>query len=410
WELPQQVDSKDLFAHLEKNARGIPANPASSELAAAAKTLKQDFHVSYVQHAPMEPRAAVAEWDGDKLTVWTTTQNPFGVRRELAGAFRTTPDKVRVIVPDFGGGFGGRHSGECAIEAARLAKTAGKPVRLQWTRAEEFTWAQFRPADLVKAEATLDAEGKITSWYYVSINADRSELETPYRVGKNLAQSVTSEAPLRHGSYRGLGATGHTFSRECFMDELAEAAGKDPLEFRLAHLDNGRIRAVLQDAAKRFDWDSRKDKKEKNIGVGLACGQDKGSVVACCAEVEVDPDSGQIKVRKVAQTFECGAIVNPENLRTQVMGAIIMGLGPALREEMQFAGGQMQNAAFSKYLVPRFADVPELDINLLNRPESRSVGAGETPIIVIAPAIANAVYNAVGQRVRSMPIRLKAEA
>jgi isoquinoline 1-oxidoreductase len=147
--------------------------------------------------------------------------------------------------------------------------------------------------------------------------------------------------------------------------------------------------------------------------VGIACGTDKNSVVAACVEVEVEPKSGEITVRKVCEAFEAGAIVNPENLRTQVMGAIIMGLGPALREEMKFADGQMQNAAFSKYLVPRFDDVPELDIHLLNKPlpvrnanDSPSAGAGETPIIAIAPAIANAVFHATGQRIRQMPIRL----
>ncbi len=330
WEQPPHVASKEMFEHLEKRARGgIPANPNADAMASAAKTLKQTFHVPYVQHAPMEPRSQVAEWDGDKVTVWTATQGPFRVRGDVARALQMPEDKVRVIVPDFGGGFGGKHSGESAVEAARLAKAAGKPVHLQWTRPEEFTWAYFRPAALIKAEASLDADGKLTSWYFVSVNADQSELQAPYRVPNNRALSVPSEAPLRHGSYRALGSTGHTFAREAFMDELAEAAGKDPVEFRLAHLDNSRIRVVLQEAAQRFNWEGRRAKKEPNVGVGVACGTDKGSVVAACAEVEVDPKSGQIKVRKVSEAYECGAIVNPENLRTQVQGAIVMGLGPA---------------------------------------------------------------------------------
>ena len=197
------------------------------------------------------------------------------------------------------------------------------------------------------------------------------------------------------------------------MDELAVAAGKNPLEFRLAHLDNDRIRAVLELAASKFDWANRYAKKQPNIGVGLACGTDKNSVVACCVEVAIDPDSHEISVRNVCETFEAGAIVNPENLLTQVQGAIVMGLGPALREEMKFEDGKMLNAAFAKYLVPRFDDVPQLDIHLLNKPlpvrspnDSPSAGAGETPIIAIAPAIANAVFHATGQRLRSMPLRL----
>ncbi|HZZ29996.1 MAG TPA: molybdopterin cofactor-binding domain-containing protein [Pirellulales bacterium] len=415
WEHPSHPDSDQLFEHLEKTARGgVSKNPNADEMAAAAKTVKQDYHVAYIQHCPMEPRSQVAEWEGDKLTVWTASQNPFGVQGELARAFSIPQEKVRVIVPDFGGGFGGKHSGESAIEAARLAKEAGKPVLLHWTRAEEFTWAYFRAAALVKAEASLDSDGNITSWYFVNINPpERSAVDPPYRVGKKFAQMQAAAAPLRHGSYRALSATGNTFARESLMDELAEAAGKDPLEFRLAHLDDPRLRAVLQEATSRFDWTTRRGKNVENVGIGLACGTDKNSVVAACAEVEVDPKSGQISVRHVCEVFEAGAIINPENLRTQVMGGVIMGIGAALREEMKFADGKMLNAAFSKYLVPRFDDVPELDIVLLDkplpgRPDAPSAGAGETPIIAVAPAIANAVFHATGQRIRQMPIKLTA--
>ncbi len=190
------------------------------------------------------------------------------------------------------------------------------------------------------------------------------------------------------------------------MDELAAAAGIDPLEFRLAHLDNARLRAVLELAAQKFNWKERSKKKTPNIGIGLACGIEKGSYVAACAEIELDPGQNKILVRHVCEAFECGAILNPDNLRKQVEGAIIMGLGPALREEMRFENGQMLNASFRKYQVPRFDDVPELDIHLLNRPDLPSVGAGETPIIAIAPAIGNAVFQASGARVRTMPILL----
>jgi isoquinoline 1-oxidoreductase len=188
------------------------------------------------------------------------------------------------------------------------------------------------------------------------------------------------------------------------MDELAAAAGVDPLEFRLAHLDNSRLRAVLESAAEKFDWKNRVKKKSATVGVGLACGTEKGSYVAACAEVEIQDK--KLRVRRVSQAYECGKILNPDNLLKQVQGAIIMGLGPALREEMQFENGQILNANFRKYQVPRFDDVPELDIHLLDRPDLASAGAGETPIIAIAPAIANAVYQATGVRVRTLPISL----
>jgi isoquinoline 1-oxidoreductase len=426
WETAPHPSSKELYDYLKKHAE-VPKNPYAEELASAKQTFRQTYNVAYVQHSPLEPRAAVAEWTEGKLTVWAGTQNPFGHRRELAGAFHIAEDKVRVIVPDFGAGFGGKHTGETSIEAARLAQAAGKPVSLRWTREEEFTWAYFRPAGVIEAEASLNDKGTLTSWHFININSGPSAVDTPYRIenNKHTSRTFQSSPPLRHGSYRGLAATANNFARECFMDELAAAAGFDPLEFRLAHLgleeDKGspryRLRAVLEAAADRFNW---KDRVKANgssgqnqgsagraaTGVGLACGTEKGSYVAACAEVEIDRENNQILVRRVTQSYECGAIVNPDNLLKQVQGALIMGIGPALREAMQFENGEILNAAFGKYKVPRFDDVPELDIHLLDRPDLASAGAGETPIIAIAPAVANAVFHATGQRCRSMPITL----
>jgi len=407
WEQGEHPSSEELYGYLRERARGgVPRNPHTDELARANKTLKQTYTVAYVQHAPMETRAAVAEWNDDRLTVWSGTQAPFRYHDELQRAFRIPRDRVRVITPDTGGGFGGKHSGEAAVEAARLAKAAGRPVSLKWTRREEFTWAYYRPAAVIDAEATLDDRGALTSWFFVNINSGRNAIDPPYRVGKERTEYVNSEPPLRHGSYRTLAATANTFGRECFLDELAEAAGADPLEFRLAHLENERIRAVLTEAAKRFKWRERVKITKPNVGVGLACGTEKGSVVAACVEVEIV--DRRILVRHVCEVFECGAVLNPANLEAQVQGCILMGMGPALREAMQFQDGRMLNANFDAYLVPRFTDVPELDIHLLDRKDLPSVGGGETPIIAIAPAIANAVFHATGRRVREMPIRLEA--
>jgi len=407
WESAPHPSSGELSEYLRTHARGgVPENPFAAEVAGSAKSLRRTYQVAYVQHAPMEPRAAVAEWDGGGVTVWTATQNPFAVRGELARAFGLPDDRARVIIPDFGGGFGGKHSGESAVEAARLARAAGRPVRLVWTRAEEFTWAQFRPAAVIDAEASLDAEGRLTSWHFVNINSGANQIQTPYRAGKSRGQFVASDPPLRHGSYRALATTANTFGRECFMDELAELAGRDPLEFRLDHLEPGRLRDVLVEAARRFDWTSRSKRKGPDVGVGLACGLDKGSYVAACVEVGVDRDGGTIAVKRVCQAYECGKVLNPSNLLKQVEGAIVMALGPALREEIRFEGGRMLNASFAQYRVPRFEDVPELEVHLLDRPDLASAGAGETPLIAIAPAIAGAVHAATGHRPRAMPIRL----
>jgi isoquinoline 1-oxidoreductase len=415
WEAAPHPSSKELYTYLREKARGgVPKNAFADVVSQAAKSLKQTYNVAYVQHAPMEPRAACAEFADGKLTVWTATQNPFGVRGELVRAFRLADDKVRVIVPDFGGGFGGKHSGECAVECARLAQAAGKPVRLRWTRQEEFTWAYFRPAGVLDVEASLDVQGMLTSWHFVNINSGPSSIETPYRAGKARSQYVQSEPPLRHGSYRGLAATANTFARECAMDELAALAGKDPLAFRLAHLAEerpaksvqARLRAVLEEAAAKFGWADRAGKREPSVGIGIACGTEKASYVATCAEVAVDRESGKITVRRIVQAYECGAVINPDNLAAQNLGSIIMALGPVLSEEIRFDEGRLTTDAFSDYAVPRVADVPEIEVHLMNRTDLPSVGAGETPLISVAPAIANAVFHATGTRVREMPMKL----
>ena len=402
WETAPHPSSKELYEHLRKHA-DVPANP----FAPVGKVLRATYHVPYIQHAPMEPRAAVAEWENGSLTVWTSTQNPFGVRRELANAFHIDEGNVRVIVPDFGGGFGGKHTGETAVEAARLAQAAKKPVAVRWTRAEEFTWAYFRPAAVIDVEASLDDGGKIATWHFVTINPGRSGVETPYRCGKANNQAIDSAPPLRHGSYRALASTANNFARESFMNELAASAGVDPLQFRVNHLDDERLAAVLKEAADKFEWSKRvATKRGDGAGIGLSCASEKGSFVAACAEVEIDRSKNAIKIKHVCQAFDCGAITNPSNLRSQIVGGIIQGLGPVLREAMEFAGGKILNASFWKYEVPRIADVPIIDVHLLDRREIASAGAGETPLIAVAPALANAVFDATGQRLRELPLRL----
>jgi CO/xanthine dehydrogenase Mo-binding subunit len=414
----QQPSSDDLFKYLKDHSvspqtgsgrgggrsGGTSRGSVEQGLASAKKTINSAYEIAYIQHAPMEPRAAVAEWQDGKLTVWTGTQNPTRVRGELMQAFRLPTESVRVIVPDAGGGFGGKHTGEAALEAARLAKGCGQPVSVRWTREEEFVWAYFRPAGLIEVTGGLDAKGGLSAWSFTNYNSGGSALETPYDIPNVRTQFISCQAPLRAGSYRALASTANTFARECFMDELAEATGADPLSFRLDHLAAGRLRDVLLAATEKFDWSGRWKKHRPDRGVGLACGTEKGSYVAACAEVEVDRRTGIVKVDHVCQAFECGAIQNPDNLRAQVQGCVIMGLGAALRERVDFAGGRIRNATFSEYLVPRMDDVPSIDIVLVNRRDLPSSGAGETPIIAVAPAVANAVFHATGIRVRAMPI------
>jgi isoquinoline 1-oxidoreductase len=409
WDNKPISSSDALYDFLREHAdAGALVNPFAEDVKTAANSVRQEYHVAYAQHAPLEPRTALAEWADGKLTVWTGCQNPFGYKGELQRAFNLDDDTVRVIVPDFGSGYGGKHTGEVAVEAARLAKVAGKPVLLRWTREEEFTWAYFRPAGVLLAEASFDENNKLTTWHFINIASGPSAVETPYRVAKKNAKFVRSQPPLREGSYRALASTANNFARESFMDELAAAANVDPLEFRLANLENSRLRAVLEATATEFDWAGKSAAaREPNRGIGLACGTEKGSFVAACVEIEVDPNKKEIALLHVCEAFECGKVLNPENLRNQIEGAITMGLGPALREAMEFdADGTIQNATFRKYRVPHFSDVPTIDVHLVDRPDLPPAGAGETPIICIAPAIANAVFHATGQRIRQMPIKL----
>ncbi|HNY39967.1 MAG TPA: molybdopterin-dependent oxidoreductase [Bryobacteraceae bacterium] len=408
WEEKPQPSSTVLFEHLKKTARGNgrenSAGDVDKALASAAVKLQAEYHAAYVQHAPMEPRAAVAEWTGGKLTVWTGTSNPFAVRTALAQTFGLQTSAVRVIVPDFGGGFGGKHTGEAAIEAARLAREVKLPVSVRWTRPEEFTWAYSRPAAVIACQAAIEGS-KITAWRMTNINSGTAALECPYDVTNRLAQFIEADSSLRQGSYRSLAAVANNFARESFIDELAGKAGADPLEFRLANLTNPRLCAVLKAAAERFRWKERWRQKRPGRGVGLACGTEKNSVVAACVEVELGTAGEPPKLLEIVEAFECGPVMNPVGLRSQVEGCILMGLGAAIREEMVFENGRVTSNAFSKYHEPRFADTPKMDLIFLDRKDLEPSGAGETPIIVVAPAMGNAVFQGAGKRLRMMPLK-----
>jgi CO/xanthine dehydrogenase Mo-binding subunit len=400
WTAEKQISNAELFQQLKRGAR----NNAGENIAPkdGEQKVSATYTIAYIAHAPLEPRAAVAEWKGDKLTVWTGTQRPFGIRGDLAQAFRIPESQVRVIVPDTGSGYGGKHRVATAMEAARLAKAAGKPVKVVWTREEEFTWAYFRPAGVIDVSGTVTAEGKLTAWEFHNYNSGGSAMRTLYDVPGAKQEFHGASSPLEQGSYRALASTANNFARESHMDDLARAVKIDPLEFRLKNLKDARLRAVLTAAAEKFGWSKVKSSEQR--GFGIAGGSEKDSYVATCAEVSIDRQSGKVSVVRVVQAFECGAVLSPSDLKNQNEGAIVMGIGGALFEAVQFSNGKILNPHFSEYRVPRFSDAPKIEIVLVDRKNSSSKGAGETPIIGIAPAIGNAICAATGTRLRAMPM------
>src|SRR5215469_17035000 len=406
WEAPQQPSDRELFSYLkshpaegEDNEQYVTGSVDQARTQ-AIKSLDETYTVAYIAHTPLEPRAAVAEWKDGRLTVWTGTQRPFAVRDELASAFHLSEDRVRVIVPDTGSAYGGKHTGECAVEAARLAKAAGKPVKLVWSREEEFTWAYFRPSGVIHVKSGAKADGTLVFWEYDNYNSGPSAMHTPYEVPNQRIAFHPSDAPLRQGSYRSLAAAANHFARESHMDELAHALNMEPLEFRMKNLKDDRLRAVFEAAADKFGWGKQKSTPAR--GFGLAGGFEKGGYVATCAEVAVDRD--EVAVVRVVEAFECGAVVNPHGLENQISGAVVQGLGGAMFEAIHFDNGKILNPHLADYRVPRFSDAPEVEVVLVDRKDQKSMGAGETPLTGIAPAVANAIFHSTGVRVRSMPM------
>jgi len=398
WKTVPQTNSRELFDYLKSHAtRAVQWQPVES-----GKSIEASYNIPYIAHTPLEPRAAVAQWEDGHLTVWTGTQRPFGVRTELAQAFGIAEDHVRVIASATGSGYGGKHTGECAVEAARLAKAAGKPVKLTWTREEEFTWAYFRPAGVIDVRSAAHDDGTITSWQFHNYNSGNAAIRSPYNIPNQIAEFHATDSPLRQGSYRSLAACANHFARESHMDELAHAIGMEPAAFRMKNANDPRLRAVIEASTERFRWGAAKTRPHQ--GFGMMAGFDKGGYISCCAEVTVADN--KITVDRVVQSFECGAIVNPEQLRNLLTGSIIQGLGGALTEAIEFENGRILNPHLAQYRVPRFSDVPQIEVVMLDRRDLPSAGAGETPIVGVAPAIANAVFDATGKRIRSMPLKL----
>ncbi|MDR6568770.1 xanthine dehydrogenase family protein molybdopterin-binding subunit [Chitinophaga ginsengisegetis] len=404
WKTTAQPSRAEIFTYLKTHSQDKEEKAGEAvdkAFQAAPVQVQQHFEVQYIAHVPLEPRAALAVWENEKLTVWTGTQRPFGVQEELAEILSIPKNNIRVMMPDTGSAYGGKHSGEAAVEAARLSRAVGKPVKVMWTREEEFKWAYFRPGGLIEVAAGASNEGLLTSWEFHNYNSGGAGIEVPYEVAHRHIQYHPSDTPLKQGSYRGLAATANVFSIESVMDDLARQLKQDPLQFRLNNLKDERLKQVLQAAASKFGWTRQ---KEAGHGYGIAGAFIKNAYVGTCAEVIYNKSNGQLQILRLVLAFECGAIVNPLHLENQVMGCVLQGLGGALFEAVDFKDGRILNPSLSSYRVPRFGDIPELDIVLLNRKDIPSAGAGEAPIVGVAPAIRNAIADVTGVKLYTLPL------
>lgn len=374
---------------------------------AASGVLEATYFVPYVSNAPMEPRAAVATWEGDRLTVWAGTQRPFGIRTELAQRFGIEEAQVRVIAPEIGGGFGSKSPYPVAHEAARLARIAGRPVRVAYTRAEDMTYATMRPAAVIRIKSGFSTDGRIVAWECHAYHAGerpflgRRGSDSPYDAPHMKVTTYTSDSPLATGSYRSLGAAANHFAREVHVDEIAEAVGVDPVEVRLRNLSHPRFRRVLERTAEAHGWQSAAGASRR--GQGIAVGIDVGSYIATA--VQLDVGGREVRVNRVTAALDCGLVVNPEGAKNQVEGSIVMGMGTALYEAIDFQDGRVLNEGFTRYRVPRSNDAPAIETLLVGDNDTPSTGAGEPAIVPIAAAISNAVFDRIGERHRELPIQ-----
>ena len=373
----------------------------------ADRMIETRYFDGYVAHAPIETHAALAHIERGKCTVWASTQNPFGARDKIARAIGFSPDKVRVITPFVGGGFGGKTSNMQAVEAARLAQTVGRPVQVMRTREEEFFYDTFRPAAVVNIRSGIDGSGRITFWDYEVLFAGQRGAEHFYEI-PNHRTTVRPQGwsggphPFATGAWRAPANNTNTFARESQISAMAAAAGADAIEFRLKHLGDPRMIRVLKAAAQRFGWTAAATPSKR--GFGVACGIDAGTYVAAIAEVAVDARSGEVEVKRVLSAQEMGIVVNPQGATIQMEGCVTMGLGYALSEEVHFRGGQILDTNFHRYEIPRFSGVPKIETLLVEANDIPPQGGGEPAIVVMGAVIANAIHDATGARLKRMPM------
>ncbi|WP_026853759.1 xanthine dehydrogenase family protein molybdopterin-binding subunit [Geothrix fermentans] len=408
------VDDARIYQYLvDKAAPGQRVVISRGDVAVgekrAATVVEAEYRNAYESHATLEPHVSVAQWEGGRMTVWSSTQSPFVFRDAVAEALKLPGDKVHVIAQFVGGGFGGKLAGPDAVEAARIARQVpGVPIQVAWNREEDFFLDGYRPAAVVKLRSGLDAgRGAITFWDSTVAGVSQGEAELAYEMqtSRYQAPTVSSLHPLKVGAWRAPNAHTNAFARESQLDALAAKAGLDPVTLRRRLITDARLLNLLDLAVETFGWEPAPGPTGR--GIGLACGAWRQGLVVAIAQVSVDKATGAVKTERFLEAVDVGLVVNPDGARQQVEGAITQCIGQALSEEIRFKGGRILDKNFDTYLLPRFSAIPRIQVVFADTGTSVTQGIGEPPVVPVAAALANAVFDATGARVTHVPFTPK---
>ena len=443
--MPANAD--ELYAYL-KNTKSfrdqVVANKGNpdSALSQAAKSFEATYRWPFQLHGMIGPSCAVADVRKDRATIWTGAQGPFKTRKEVADLLGFPEKSVRVIYVEGSGCYGRLSPDDVPQDAALMSRAVSKPVRVQWMREDEHGWEPKGPAQLIMARAGVDAQGKVIAWDYMERGFPWTEATgMPLLASRQIGIKPTAQGssngthgggqiyafenqkvvaalipwvhpdpiPLRTGNLRAPGDPARSFGSESFIDEIASDLGVDPVQFRLRYLGNNkRATEVLLAATNKAEWKERPSPGPASSGStttarGVALSNLAGTICAAVADVEVDKSSGNVRVKRITISHDCGLIVNPDGLKNQIEGNVIQGVSRALMEEVQFDASGVKNLDWSSYPIITFPDVPDIDIVLINRPEMPAFGGGEPSTVPIAAAIGNAIFDAVGVRLREVP-------
>jgi CO/xanthine dehydrogenase Mo-binding subunit/aerobic-type carbon monoxide dehydrogenase small subunit (CoxS/CutS family) len=441
WELPDEASLRDWIR--SQPAETTPINVRAPAVPArAARTVRREYGRPYIAHASMAPSCAVAHWTESSVHVWTHSQGIYNLRSDLAIVFGLPPERIVVEHAEGAGCYGHNGADDVGLEAALLARAVpGRPVRLMWSREDELSWSPMGAAQLIDLEADLDEKGEIVAWRHdVRGNGHVSRpgraksptLHAAWQLARPFPRNVAGNPPLASGggsernamplydfpawritnhrlltmpirtsALRTLGAFANVFAIESFMDELAAERGEDPLAFRLRHLKDARARAVLEAAAARAGWPGRTRNEGAGHGIGFARYKNMGAYCAAVAEVEGEAD---IRVRRLVLAVDVGEAINPDGVANQIEGGAIQATSWVLKEAVRFDRERILSDTWETYPILHFTEVPAVEVEIVNRPDEKPVGAGEAAHGPVAGAIANAVYDALGVRVRDLPI------